>query len=632
MLLILLAPWLTFIEVRALDVLYALAPTRQPDPRVEIIDIGDDPAPYEYLRDPRDSPTDGCEVPREAYAEAVRRLNRWGAGVIAFDLMFRRRCEYEDDELAAAFRQAGNVIVAATTQTRPGAVGLQDPVPPLQDAVWAVGSPVAHQPNETVRSVPLVVRDHDTGREYLALSLLAFQRFMGVKPSETRLSEGRWLLTAGRKVPLLTGERISLLPLGVASDADDSEQSAIAAVEVVRGSDVELIPGLKTWNSLLVNWAGPQGTIRPHGLSEVLAIDDDARGRELFEGKAIIIGREEWDVHWTAMGAMPGLEVQGNALQTLLSGAFIRPMSPWAMLAVTALFAFATASGVRWLRGARAVGVVFVLTVAAVILARQLLVQQGIWMYVFYCALGIWLAWGMTTVAESDKVTALLGRFVPSFMGKAEAPRLGEVRTLDASILFSDIRGYSSTAEQLSAADTLTMLHSYHSAVEDIIAEHGGTIVKTPGDAVLAVFWQERKGVSHAACALRAGREILADLPVHAREWEAAGVRLEIGVGINAGPVAIGLVGKRHLEPTVIGDPVNVAQRLEDLTKSLGYPLIFSESVHERLGEDVEATCLDEVILKGRKTPIRVYGWVCPENLGQMPERGADRGNKESSE
>ena len=137
------------------------------------------------------------------------------------------------------------------------------------------------------------------------------------------------------------------------------------------------------------------------------------------------------------------------------------------------------------------------------------------------------------------------------------------------------------------------------------------------------------RGVNHAACALQAGQEILADLPAFARAWEAAGVELEIGIGINAGPVAIGLVGKHHLEPTVIGDPVNVAQRLDDLTKTLGYPLIFSESVHVRLHEDVEAVSLDEVTLRGRQMPIRVYGVVGPEDFSQLPEQGVDHADRE---
>ena len=85
LILTLVAPWLSFIEVRALDILYALRPPREPDPRIEIVDSGGDPSVYDHLRDSREPPGEGCETPRLAYAEAVRRLSRWGAKVIVFD-------------------------------------------------------------------------------------------------------------------------------------------------------------------------------------------------------------------------------------------------------------------------------------------------------------------------------------------------------------------------------------------------------------------------------------------------------------------------------------------------------------------------------------------------------------------
>jgi adenylate cyclase len=168
------------------------------------------------------------------------------------------------------------------------------------------------------------------------------------------------------------------------------------------------------------------------------------------------------------------------------------------------------------------------------------------------------------------------------------------------------------------------MLNTFQSALEDIITRHAGTIVKTPGDAILAVFWKDVGQLNHAACALRSGQAILDDLPDLQRSWEAVGATLDIGIGIDSGQVAMGLVGKRHLEPTVIGDAVNVAQRLETLTKTLGCPLIFSENVRERLREDVEAVCFDEVMVRGRQTPLRVYGLAGPGTEVRGPGQEVD--------
>ena len=222
-------------------------------------------------------------------------------------------------------------------------------------------------------------------------------------------------------------------------------------------------------------------------------------------------------------------------------------------------------------------------------------------------ALGIVASELRRTESRKKELEGFSAQLVPSFIQAPEEDEAVDVRVMDASILFSDIRGYTGTAERLSASDALTMLNAYHASVEDVIARHGGRIVKTPGDAILAVFWKEIGGANHATCALRCGEEMLDDLPRAARAWVDMGVELEIGIGINAGQVAAGLVGKHHLEPTVVGDPVNVAQRLESITKSLGCPLIFSESVRERLGEDSESVYLDQVKVSGRETPLKIY-------------------------
>lgn len=222
-------------------------------------------------------------------------------------------------------------------------------------------------------------------------------------------------------------------------------------------------------------------------------------------------------------------------------------------------------------------------------------------------ALGIVASELQHTENRRQQLEGFSAQLVPSFIQSPETEDSVDVQVMDASILFSDIRGYTGTAERLSASDTLTMLSTYHASVEDFIKKHGGTIVKTPGDAILAVFWKDIEGRDHAICALNCAEEILDDLPRAARAWTDKGVQLEIGIGINVGQVAAGLVGKHHLEPTVVGDPVNVAQRLESLTKNLGCPLIFSESIRERIGEDSEAVYLEQVKVSGREAPLKIY-------------------------
>lgn len=631
MLLVLVGPALTFIEVRGLDLLFALSPPRAPHPALALVDAEENPALYRALRRPGDDGEDVRAVPRRAYAEATRRLSRWGARVIVFDLMFSSHCNArssEDRDLAAAFAAAGNVVVAATTLTRPGAVSLHQPVAPFAAAVWAVGSPAAHSPNECVRSISLSVQDHDTGRTYWALSLLALARFSGVRVSDLRREGSRWLVVGARRVPLRSEERLNLFPWAGRHGLETAAATGAGGVSVVRGSARSLGEG-DTWSAMLINWPGPRGTLQPCPLDRLLAMGE-AEGRAAFAGKAVIVGRRAWDQHLTAVGPMPGPEIQANALDTLLGGHFVRELGAWSFLGVLAAGAWLGGLAVRGLKGGRSLLVAVVLCGAALGVARELLVLRGLWMYWLLCCLAIGGSWALATLLERGAVSTLLGRFIPVFLKGRGDDGLAPVRTMDASILFSDIRDFTGTAEQLAPEEMLRLLHQYHSSVEERIAHHGGTIVKTPGDAVLAVFWQARQRRPHADCALQAAREILADVPRLAGAWEAQGVQLRIGIGLNAGPVAIGFVGTHHLEPTVIGDPVNVAQRLESLTKSLGHPLIFSAALQERLERAVAAVPLGDVQLAGRQQPIRAYGLggaedgqhVAPQQVGGDQQGG----------
>ena len=255
---ILLATRLSFIEMKVLDVvLRATCPRQQPS-GVEVVDVGSDSSRYEGLRCRGDSPLDGCNVPRIAYARATERLSRWGAKATIFDLMFARRCRYEDAELARAFAAAGNVIVCATSATRPGAVALTPPVSPLAESAWGICAPVVDRPNGTVRSVPLAVQAENTGAEYLALSLLGFLRLQGLRPDDVRRGEGDALDVGGTRVPTVSGEQVSLLPLRAPDEAPVSATPDAAALQVVSGS-ATAVSTVSSRSVMLIRWAGARG-------------------------------------------------------------------------------------------------------------------------------------------------------------------------------------------------------------------------------------------------------------------------------------------------------------------------------------------------------------------------------------
>lgn len=175
--------------------------------------------------------------------------------------------------------------------------------------------------------------------------------------------------------------------------------------------------------------------------------------------------------------------------------------------------------------------------------------------------------------------------------------RVGEAVTTPMTVLFVDIRGFTSLSETLSVTDTFRFLNSYLSVVAPCITKHHGFIDKYIGDAVMALFPRE------AADAVRAATEIVSSLTT------LEGVNVTVGIGIHSGEVMLGTVGSaERLDTTVIGDTVNLAARLEELTKELPWNIIISDDVLRMLNGTDSLTSIGEVSIRGRSTPLVIHG------------------------
>jgi adenylate cyclase len=180
-------------------------------------------------------------------------------------------------------------------------------------------------------------------------------------------------------------------------------------------------------------------------------------------------------------------------------------------------------------------------------------------------------------------------------------------------VLFSDIRGFTNRAERADAQDLVRQLNEYLTAMVEIVFRHGGTLDKFIGDAIMA-HWGALGGGSdeaHAAKALQAAQEMLAGVARLNEGWQPIGKEpFKIGIGVHLGEVIAGEIGSpQRTEFGVIGDAVNVASRLEGLSKPMAMELIFSKEVMLAAGMDpTTAVDLGEVSVKGRSAPISVFG------------------------
>jgi class 3 adenylate cyclase len=214
------------------------------------------------------------------------------------------------------------------------------------------------------------------------------------------------------------------------------------------------------------------------------------------------------------------------------------------------------------------------------------------------------------TITDLKETNLSIERFVPrAFLAKIDRPdirsvALGDNKRQDMTILFADIRNFTTLSERLSPDDNFAFINAYLAEMGPVITRHGGFIDKYIGDAIMALFETADDGV-------RAGLAMLAILERFNATRRAAGVEpIVIGIGLNTGSLMMGTIGERHrMDGTVISDAVNLAARLESLTKDYRVPLLISQFTVDWL-EDPQAYRLrpvDTVVVKGRTQPVAVF-------------------------
>lgn len=221
-----------------------------------------------------------------------------------------------------------------------------------------------------------------------------------------------------------------------------------------------------------------------------------------------------------------------------------------------------------------------------------------------------------TIAAERANLSRYFPQNLVDVLASAEHD-VGAVRTQEVAVLFADIVGFTEIAERHPPQKVMELLRRYHSVLENAVFAHGGTLDKYLGDGVMATFGTPLAGPDDAANALAAARRIVADMDECSRDCAARGdPRFRVSVGLHFGTVILGDIGPpRRLEFAAVGDTVNVASRLESVTRELGCHLVVSDSVVARLkGRQPQAGELVAGLeprpglrLRGRATPIDVW-------------------------
>ncbi|KIX13747.1 adenylate/guanylate cyclase domain-containing protein [Dethiosulfatarculus sandiegensis] len=211
---------------------------------------------------------------------------------------------------------------------------------------------------------------------------------------------------------------------------------------------------------------------------------------------------------------------------------------------------------------------------------------------------------------ERDQIKETFGRFVSPDIAQtlmSHRPALGGEET-EVTILFSDIRNYTSICEQMTPEQVIEMLNSYFSYMVTAIEENKGQVFQFVGDAIMAVFNAPVKLPDHPTLAVKcaiAMNKALADLNTHHREGLPP---LSMGIGINTGQVVAGIIGSENrMEYRVVGDTVNLTARIESLNKELGTDILISESTGKLLKGPIKLTDKGRHRVKGKKGMVHVF-------------------------
>lgn len=389
-----------------------------------------------------------------------------------------------------------------------------------------------------------------------------------------------------------------------------------------------------------IDYAGPAGTIPTLRYSRACGCAEPElrKGLKLdpikpyppgfFKNKVVVVGASAsslQDVHPTPMSTdqlMPGPELHANAYRTVALNFPLKDSPAWLDVLLICLFAaIPPLLGLRLKLWGVALAVV-IGGVYAVI--AQLLFNGGLIVSFSYPVFALALSSAgslavhyVTEAFERERVRGIFSRFVPEsvvgdVLAQADGTRLGGVRR-HVTVMFSDLRGFTSFAEQLEPDQVIRILNRYLTAmVDDAILPAGGTLVDYMGDGIMAVFGAPIEMDDHADRALAAARAKLEELEKF-NDWVKAEYgfekRFQMGIGLNSGDVMSGNVGsERRLAYTAIGDTTNTAARLEGMTKGTDFMIFMSESTLQALSSKPDdAVQIGQYEIRGRSEKLVIW-------------------------
>lgn len=523
---------------------------------------------------------------RRVYGTLLKRLAAAGAKAVAFDVDYLEASASPEDDarFARGARGIPAVIGYTIATTSSGIPGAEIPPPALRSAM-RIGYTTIDTPGGFVIGQPLVERPvaQVPGGVASALALSAVEQFTG-KAVDTS------------KIPTFEGETL-LLPFDLLSTVDISQRV---------GAEQTHVKFVDQTLSFADAVNEPIGDLRQFANGRLVIIGGTAQALQ--------------DFTLTMDGEIAGVYVHARLMDQLLDGNFITAAPDALSLALMILLPLALAGILAQVRPIVAVLIAAFVIVAYVETTAALFVYKLFWLdtlhvagAMIFASLGVVAYRVVGENAQRRAVTSAFGLHVsPAVVSEIMKQEGGAASALagkraKTTIFYSDIRGFTSMSEKMTAEAVYEQLNEYFEAMCDVIFRYGGYVDKFIGDCIMAIFSAPNQTPDDARKAVEAAldqQDVIAHL---AQRWQEQGKPpLSVGMGINTGYVVMGNLGsQKRMNYTVIGDDVNVAARLYNVAK--GGQIIISESTYEEVKEFFVFQELEPVSVKGKSRPLRTY-------------------------
>jgi adenylate cyclase len=590
--------WFSSAELQCYDLLTAYGGATKPNENVVLVDF-DETTVRAYKAFP---------IPRDLLSNVVARISEGEAAVIGLDVLLDEpRGAAEDRELAASINHAGNVVLVEEYGF--GHVPPSAPLPIFREA--AAGVAFGDLPRDEDGVIRRMFFDA-VSKDYMGLSFPV---------AIADLYSDRQLRPGGESFLLFGEKRIFL----ASRNPDSAWIGFHTSLPARRVSVKDLLEG----NFDVKQFAGKM----------VLVGQSSSFGKDVYETPATHFMRLSPE-----RALLSGTEIQAAAIETVLEGRSVRRVRWQGLWALNFLLCLAAIVLVLRLRPVYGVGLLFGEMLAVYFVALLLFARQA-WLPFVSSEAALFLAltagWGYRfceerrmkgfVEAERRQLMQLFERYVSPEVAaeiwtrRDEIVLAGEERV--ATVLFSDIRNFTAQTAGRPSSEVLSWLNRYLTEMNEIVSRNGGFLNKFIGDGTMVVYGAPiSHGEKEDACAaVKTALEMLARVEEMNRIAPPGQPRLKIGVGLYTGPLTVGNVGSpNRLEYSVIGETVNMASRLESLTKKFGTDIVMSEATRENVRERFTTFSLGETEVRGFQGRLEVFG-VQPQSRQESSQKETRR-------